>query len=131
VYETTNIDLLPLASHQLVLGDLHKGFFYAKKMNFSQLIDVISKKTYHKVDDFNIRWSECKGRFYVYFLMYEDKIIYIGHTRNLYQRIVCHKQCFEFDRFALIEYNTYDESLSEERSWIKYHQPIFNIKSKN
>jgi len=100
-------------------------------MNLSQLVDVLTKKTYHQIGDFNIRWSECKGRFYVYFIMYEDKIIYIGHTRNLYQRIVCHKQCFEFDRFALIEYNTYDESLSEERSWIKYHQPIFNIKSKN
>jgi hypothetical protein len=99
-------------------------------MNIRQLVDVIAKKSYHKIGEFNIRWSECKGRFFVYFLMFEDKIIYIGHTRSLYERIVCHKQSFEFDRFALIEYNTYEESLIEEKSWIKYHQPEFNRISK-
>lgn len=99
-------------------------------MNLSQLVDVLTKKSYHKIDDFNICWSEYKGRFFVYFLIYKNKIIYVGHTKSLYHRIICHKQSFEFDRFGLIEYNTYEESLIEERSWIRYHQPIFNIKSK-
>ncbi len=97
-----------------------------RKMSLSQLVDVISKKTYHKIGDFNIHWSAYRGRFFVYFLMYEDKEIYIGHTKSLYERIVCHKQSFEFDRFGLIEYNTYEESLNQERAWIKYHQPKFN-----
>ena len=130
VCETTDKDILPSANTQLALGYLFGGFFMQKKMNLSQLVDVISKKTYHKIGDFNIRWSEYKGRFFVYFLIYEDKIIYVGHTRSLYERIVCHKQSYEFDRFQLIEYNTYEESLLEEKSWIKYHQPKFNRISK-
>ena len=98
-----------------------------KKMNLSQLVDVLTKKSYHRISDFNISWMDYKGRFFVYFLMDEDdKIIYVGHTRSLYERIVCHKQSYEFNRFGLIEYNTYEESLIEERDWIKYHQPKFN-----
>lgn len=107
------------------------GFFYGQKMNLSQLVDVIARKSYHRLDSFNVKWNQYKGRFFVYFLIHEDKIIYIGHSQSLYERILCHKQRFEFDRFNLIEYNTYDESLSEERFWIKYHQPIYNVKSKN
>jgi hypothetical protein len=101
-----------------------------KKMNLSQLVDVLTKKTYHQINDFNLSWSKYRGRFFVYFLIYEDKIIYVGHTKNLYDPIVSHKQTFEFNRFGLIEYDTYEESLMEERDWIKYHQPTFNINSK-
>lgn len=95
-------------------------------MNLSQLVDVLTKKSYHRISDFNISWMDYKGRFFVYFLMDEDEIIYVGRTRSLYERIVCHKQSYEFNRFGLIEYNTYEESLIEERDWIKYHQPKFN-----
>ena len=41
MYETTNLDLLPLAYHQLVLGDLFKGFIFME--NIGQI--VRSKKT--------------------------------------------------------------------------------------
>jgi hypothetical protein len=99
-------------------------------MNLSQLIDVIAKKSYHELHSFNVTWNQYKGRFFVYFLMHKGLIIYIGHSQNLYERIVCHKQRFEFDRFALIEYSTYNESLIEERFWINYHKPIYNVKSK-
>lgn len=100
------------------------------RMSLKQLVYVLARKSYHNILDFNVSWMEYKGRFFVYFLVSNDEIIYVGRTRSLYERIVCHKQSYEFDKFQLIEYNTYEESLIEERDWIKYHQPRFNIRSK-
>lgn len=101
------------------------------KMTLSQLVDVLSKKSYHRLSDFKNQWGKYKGLFFVYFIINNDeKTIYIGHTKDLYNRIVCHQQRFKFYRFGLIQYNTYQEMLTEEKLWIKYYKPDFNIKSK-
>jgi len=59
----------------------------------------------------------------VYFLIYEDEIIYIGKTKNIYERIYHHK--IQFDFFTIIKCE--ELNLNElERQYIMKFEPKYN-----
>ena len=80
-------------------------------------------------EQFNQSFNKYKGKHFVYVLENDMEIIYIGHTKNIYTRIVDHRMTYNFTNFWLFEY---DEKLvlQKEREWIKSFQPAFNIRSK-
>lgn len=82
-----------------------------------------------KKEDFNQSFNSLKGKHFVYSLEKNDYQIYIGHSKNIYSRIVQHRMSFDFDNFYLIEYDHYNV-LWAEREWIKLMQPKYNIRSK-
>ena len=83
----------------------------------------------YKNEDFNYSFTKLKAIHYVYILEKDNSQIYIGHSKNIYSRIVQHKMSFDFDTFYLIEYDHYNV-LNVEREWIKLLQPKYNIRSR-
>lgn len=64
---------------------------------------------------------------YIYFLYREDKIVYIGSTKNIKSRIKGHKESYRvFDRYTFEEYNEHVDIKALEDSHIKFHDPEYN-----
>jgi hypothetical protein len=78
---------------------------------------------------FNQSFNKYKGKHFVYVLENNGEPIYIGHTKNVYTRLVDHKMTYNFTNFWLFEYDK-KIILEKERAWIKLFQPTFNIRSK-
>jgi hypothetical protein len=84
--------------------------------------------TFNK-EDFNQKFNRLKGLHFVYILELNNNTIYVGHSKNIYSRIISHRMKYKFDKFFLIEYDDYNV-LNCEREWIKLLQPLYNIRSK-
>lgn len=86
---------------------------------------------------------EHKKRRGVYFIFNKKgKIIYIGETKNIYQRFLGHlsvvnehsKEAYSFDYIDLTQYSCNLCRCSRrliEREYIKHYNPKYNIQSKN
>lgn len=66
----------------------------------------------------------------IYFLLLNNKVVYIGQTKNLKQRISSHKGKKKFDSFRVFPCNV-EKLLMYERRWIVKFQPEYNIRKKN
>jgi hypothetical protein len=66
------------------------------------------------------------GRCFVYLLMQCDKVVYVGITRDLYNRMCYHRQRKEFDSIKLCEYSERACLYDAERRLIKYFNPLHN-----
>lgn len=66
--------------------------------------------------------------YYIYFLYYENDLVYIGQTQSLDVRIKSHKKDKLFDTVKIKRYNNIskEEILRIERSNINTYNPIFN-----
>jgi len=80
-----------------------------------------------------ISWSEItqklnkvKGRFFVYLLVQNDKVIYVGRSFNLSCRLSWHKYRKEFNEVYLEEYETYRECCDAEKQTTLYYSPEGN-----
>ena len=80
-----------------------------------------------------IDWSDItqklykvKGRYFVYLLLKNDEVIYVGRTYNLLCRLSKHKYSKDFDSIYLAEYETYAECCHAEKQITKYYRPIEN-----
>lgn len=69
-----------------------------------------------------INWGEItqklnkvKGRFFVYLLLKNEEVIYVGRSFNLSCRLYWHKYRKEFDKVYLAEYKTYAECCKAEK----------------
>jgi len=66
--------------------------------------------------------------YYIYFLWFEEELLYIGYTVNLTNRIRSHKKDKMFDK---VTYQTYFQTTKEkmliiERANINHYKPLFN-----
>ena len=80
-----------------------------------------------------ISWSEITqklnkvaGRYFVYLLLQNDNVIYVGRSFNLSCRLSWHKYRKVFDRVYLAEYNNYEECCCAEKEITKYYSPSEN-----
>ena len=80
-----------------------------------------------------ISWSEItqklnkvKGRYFVYLLLNNDKVIYVGRSFNLFCRLGWHKYRKDFKYIYLAEYETYAECCQAEKRITKYYYPTEN-----
>lgn len=67
---------------------------------------------------------------YIYSLYDKNQIVYIGITKNLYNRIGAHKRTKTFDRYEIL--NIFEDrfyALREENNLIKEHKPKYNKQS--
>jgi predicted GIY-YIG superfamily endonuclease len=67
---------------------------------------------------------------YLYSLYDKNKIVYIGITKNLYDRIKSHKKTKIFDRYEILKiFGDRFYALREENNLIKEHKPKYNKQS--
>ena len=77
-------------------------------------------------DDITQRLNELKGRYFVYLLLKNEDVIYVGRSFNLSCRLSWHKYRKDFDKVYLAEYKTYDECCQAEKQITKYYSPVEN-----
>lgn len=80
-----------------------------------------------------INWNEItqklnkvKGRYFVYLLLKNEVVIYVGRSFNLSCRLSWHKYRKDFDTVYLAEYGTYYECCQAEKQITKYYSPVEN-----
>lgn len=64
----------------------------------------------------------------VYFLISENKIVYVGSSSTPYTRISSHLSRFKADSYHIITFSTQEEALKKETHYIKTIKPIHNVK---
>ena len=74
---------------------------------------------------FNIK--KTKDRFFVYILMKENNIVYIGRTKNIKNRLEIHDRSNrDFNKIVITENINQTENIEKEKRYIKYFKPIYN-----
>ena len=72
-----------------------------------------------------------KERFYIYFLIRENEIVYIGQTDNFVTRLKNHQKRITFDRYSIQHWEgTLEEVKLIESQLILHHKPCENKNSK-
>jgi len=70
--------------------------------------------------------NKVKGRYFVYLLLKNDEVIYVGRSFNLSCRLSWHKYRKDFNEVYLAEYETYAECCQAEKQITKYYSPVEN-----
>jgi len=65
-------------------------------------------------------------KFYIYFLVHNKKVVYIGHTRNIVTRMAGHGDK-TYDSVRFFECKSQSDALRYEKRWILVFKPIFNV----
>lgn len=80
-----------------------------------------------------IDWSEItqklnkvNGRYFVYLLINDNEVIYVGRSFNLFCRLSWHKYRKHFDKIYLAEYQAYNECCQAEKILTQHYKPIHN-----
>lgn len=75
-----------------------------------------------------------ESRYFIYFLIKDGLIVYIGATKNIQQRICAHKSLLHvskwFTHFRIISCNSNEEMMVYEKRWIARFNPIENVRHK-
>ena len=71
--------------------------------------------------------NKARGRYFVYLLIKNDDVIYVGRSFNLFSRLSYHKYDKDFDAIYLCEYKTYLQCCFHEKQITKYYKPILNL----
>jgi|TARA_A100001011_G_C13930921_1_gene683136 predicted GIY-YIG superfamily endonuclease len=66
---------------------------------------------------------------YVYVLINNNRIVYIGYTNNIFGRLDAHlKSEKKFNYYSIInKFETKEKALEKEKYYIKLFRPIYNI----
>lgn len=67
-----------------------------------------------------------KGIYYVYFLINNDNIDYIGISESIYSRLVNHKMTKTFQNVLLLKFDDYQDMLNAEKQLIDELDPPLN-----
>jgi predicted GIY-YIG superfamily endonuclease len=70
--------------------------------------------------------NKVKGRYFVYLLLNNNQVIYVGRSFNLSCRLSWHKYRKDFKDVYLAEYNSYYECCKAEKQITKYYSPREN-----
>jgi excinuclease UvrABC nuclease subunit len=79
----------------------------------------------------DVSLMEDRNKFFVYLLILNGEIVYIGRTTNLYSRMNSHKHKKDFTKVIMFEYNSYKEICKVETTLIKIYKPFYNINCVN
>ena len=77
-------------------------------------------------DDITQRLNKLKGRYFVYLLLKNEDVIYVGRSFNLSCRLSWHKYRKDFNKVYLAEYKTHEECCQAEKQITKYYSPVEN-----
>jgi predicted GIY-YIG superfamily endonuclease len=94
----------------------HEAIAFAKPL----LCAVISRS------EITQKLNKVKGRYFVYLLINNDEVIYVGRSFNLSCRLSWHKYRKDFKDVYLAEYNSYYECCKAEKQITKYYSPREN-----
>jgi hypothetical protein len=64
--------------------------------------------------------------YYLYFLINNNKIVYVGQSRNLYERFIEHKRDKNFTHYFYFILNNDKRLRLKEKIYIKKFKPIYN-----
>ena len=64
----------------------------------------------------------------VYFLFKDDKLVYIGQTKQVLKRLHEHRKSKNFDRFSFVVCKTIEDAYTIEQELIEYVKPKLNIR---
>lgn len=70
--------------------------------------------------------NRVKGRHFVYILLDNNMVIYVGRSRNLSDRLHHHKHTKHFDSVNLYEYDNYTTCCIAEKELVKHYKPTLN-----
>ena len=70
--------------------------------------------------------NRVKGRHFVYILLDNSIVIYVGRSRNLSDRLHYHKHTKDFNSINLYEYDAYDTCCIAEKELVKHYKPMLN-----
>jgi negative regulator of genetic competence, sporulation and motility len=70
--------------------------------------------------------NKARGRYFVYILLKNEVVVYVGRTKNLLSRLQNHKYIKDFDRVFLMEYPDKDQLYKYEKVCISYYMPEYN-----
>jgi hypothetical protein len=62
----------------------------------------------------------------VYFLLYNNEVIYVGFSQTPYSRISTHVMNFNIDKYHILNFATREEAFKAERYYIETFKPIHN-----
>lgn len=65
--------------------------------------------------------------FCVYFLIYENDIVYVGFSSDVQYRLRAHKSNKKFDRYYFIKVDDVKSGLELEKSYIQKFKPAYNL----
>ena len=80
-----------------------------------------------KKNQINIDLIQIKGKYFVYHLIKDNKVLYIGYSKNIYKRLKEHKYQKDFDTIVLIPVGSLIEARVLERADIFTIKPELNI----
>lgn len=97
---------------------------------FHKCKEYVGSIGFHKEDkkSFCSSWNGC---YFVYFLMLNEEVVYIGRTSDLYSRVCAHNSTKEFDKIVASEFTTKAAMKRIEVDLINLHKPVFNKKKKS
>lgn len=81
--------------------------------------------------DINSKLIELKGIYFVYSLVLDSRIVYIGCSKNIYKRFKEHKYQKEFDSIEMFSMPGHREAKIKERELIFIHKPELNANAKD
>lgn len=66
------------------------------------------------------------GSYFIYFLVKNKKVIYIGHTMNIPSRIKSHSIEHDFDYVKMVKCLNKESALAYEKRWQRVFSPRYN-----
>lgn len=85
-----------------------------------------------KRKDINTKIAELKGIYFVYYLMNDDKIVYVGCSKSIYKRLKDHLwRRKQFDSVQMFSMPSQRTAKEKERTLIFKHKPEYNGNAKH
>ncbi|MDE1545956.1 GIY-YIG nuclease family protein [Dechloromonas agitata] len=110
------------------LSIIKDAFIKARRFNRSHRI-VLDASIAYSADEIIANSRSLEKTCGVYFLVKEERIIYVGKSRDVYKRIGQHEKTKQFDRITVIECSERDVDRLE-LIYIEKFKPILNVLGK-
>lgn len=64
----------------------------------------------------------------VYFLIFKDKIVYVGYSKDILKRVKAHNKDIKkiFNKISYVTYEDDEQMKNDEREYIAYIKPRYN-----
>lgn len=84
-----------------------------------------------KRSEINVNLIELKGIYFVYYLIDNEKVIYVGSSHNIYKRLNGHKYQKQFNTIKLVSFDSARNCKRFERYEIQRLKPEHNTFAKD
>ena len=97
-----------------------------EEINYFENDDTVLSYGYVEKTEITSTALKLKCRFFNYFLLVEDELIYIGFSKSIYHRMMQHKRDYNFDKILLVEFTSERSARNTEKRMIKLFKPPYN-----